>query len=174
MSGIVALKSYHESGEGWILSDMRPKEIGFVGFDNASGSHLMGAADTFAAAWLDDGFGGRIPCYRVWALGLTKEHFITESGFVIYPHKTLATAPLLDTIVIAGGSGARRPEVIAQVGTWVLGRAYKTRLRQHLWSGSSISKRFRRQFNKVSRLPLRRYRPLRLRSANQEVLTVVM
>lgn len=119
--------SYHESGEGWILSDMRPKEIGVVGFDNASGSHLMGAADTFAAAWLDDGFGGRIPCYRVWTLGLTKEHFITESGFVIYPHKTLATAPLLDTIIIAGGSGARRPEVSAQVGTWVLGRAYETR-----------------------------------------------
>jgi transcriptional regulator GlxA family with amidase domain len=107
--------------------DMQPKEIGFVGFDNATGSHLTAAADAFAAAWLEDGFGGRIPCYRVWTIGLTKEHFVTESGFIIYPQKTLATAPPLDTIVIAGGSGARRPEVSAQVGAWILGRAYETR-----------------------------------------------
>ena len=33
---------------------MTPKRIGFVGFDGVTASHLVGPADTFSAAALDD------------------------------------------------------------------------------------------------------------------------
>ncbi len=106
---------------------MSPKTVGIVGFDGATASHLTGPADAFTVAALEDGFGGRIPCYQVWTIGLTPEPFVTESGFVIHPQRTLATAPPLDTIIIAGGGGVRRPQVSAQLGAWILGRSYETR-----------------------------------------------
>jgi hypothetical protein len=38
---------------------MTPKRIGFVGFDRITGLHLVGPADVFATAALEDGNGGR-------------------------------------------------------------------------------------------------------------------
>src|SRR5260370_23639564 len=40
---------------------------------------------------------------------------------------TLSAAPVLDTIVIAGGRGIRRPEVSDRVAAWILKRATDTR-----------------------------------------------
>lgn len=104
---------------------MSPKTIGIIGFDGVTASHLTGPADTFAVAALEDGFGGRIPCYQVWTIGLTKGSFTAESGMVFHPHKTLADTPALDTVIIAGGSGAR--EIRELLAEWILSRAYETR-----------------------------------------------
>jgi transcriptional regulator GlxA family with amidase domain len=106
---------------------MRPKEVGLIGFDQVTATHLTGPADALSAAVLEDGFGGRIQCYRVWTIGLTKEAFRAESGMAFYPDTSLAAAPSLDTIIIAGGSGLRRPEIREQLTEWILGRAYETR-----------------------------------------------
>lgn len=114
---------------------MRPKEIGIIGFDHVIASHLAGPADAFAAAVLEDGFGGQIPCYKVWIIGLTKESFVAESGSIFHPQKTLATAPPLDTIIVAGGSGMRRPQVSGKLAEWLLQRAYETRRIASICSG---------------------------------------
>jgi transcriptional regulator GlxA family with amidase domain len=106
---------------------MRPKEIGIVGFENVAASQLSLPADAFAAAFLEDGFGGRIPCYKVWTIGLTKENFVAESGVALRAQKTLADAPPLDTIIVPGGSGLRQPQVSSRLAEWILSRAYETR-----------------------------------------------
>jgi putative intracellular protease/amidase len=90
---------------------MVPRRIGFLGFDGVTACHLVGPADTLAAAALDDGFGNRIPCYQICTIGLSSEKFRAESGVIFKAHKTLHTAPDLDTIVIPGGEGLRRNEV---------------------------------------------------------------
>ncbi len=106
---------------------MKPKSIGLVGFDRATASHLTGPADAFAVAALEDGFGGRISCYKIWTIGLTNKPFTCEAGVVFQPAATLATAPPLDTIIVAGGSGLRRPQVCHELAEWLLSRAYETR-----------------------------------------------
>lgn len=106
---------------------MTPKRIGFVGFDRITALHLAGPADAFAAATLEDGFGGRIPCYDVHTIGLTAGPFRSESGIMFHPEHTLQTVPELDTIVIPGGSGLRDPKVILAVTDWILARANQTR-----------------------------------------------
>jgi|KBSMisStandDraft_5_1062788.scaffolds.fasta_scaffold27349_1 transcriptional regulator GlxA family with amidase domain len=106
---------------------MRPKEIGIVGFENVAASQLSLPADAFAAAFLEDGFGGRIPCYKVWILGLTKESFSAESGLTLRAQRTLDDTPPLDTIIIPGGSGLRQPLLNARLAEWILSRAYETR-----------------------------------------------
>ena len=106
---------------------MKPKSIGLVGFDRATASHLTGPADAFSVAALEDGFGGRIACYKIWTIGLTNKPFSCEAGIVFQPEATLATAPPLDTIIIAGGSGLRSPQVCHQLAEWILSRAYETR-----------------------------------------------
>ena len=104
---------------------MSPKTVGIIGFDGVSACDLTGAADVLAVATLEDGFGGRIPCYQVWTIGLTKRSFVAASGMLIQPHKTLHNAPPLDTIIVAGGCGARPiSELLAE---WILGRAFETR-----------------------------------------------
>ena len=106
---------------------MRPKSVGLIGFDQVTASHLTGPADALAAAALDDGFGGRISCYKIWMIGLTIKPFISEAGIVFQPQTTLATAPPLDTIIVAGGSGLRPPQICHELTEWILRRAYETR-----------------------------------------------
>ena len=106
---------------------MTPKRIGFVGFDGVTASQLVGPADTFSAAALDDGYSNRIPCYQVCTIGLSHEPFEAESGMIFKPEETLQTAPELDTIVIPGGKGLRDAEINAKISGWLLERANRTR-----------------------------------------------
>ena len=106
---------------------MLPKRIGFLGFDGVTACHLVGPADTFAAAALDDGYGNRISCYHIYTIGLTPEPFRAESGMIFRPDETLQTAPALDTIVIPGGGGLCQAEISERISDWVLTRANQTR-----------------------------------------------
>jgi len=89
--------------------------------------HLVGPADAFVAAALDDGYGNRIPCYEVHTIGVFSDRFRAEGGLMFEARETLSTAPVLDTIVIAGGRGIQRPEVSDKVATWILKRVNDTR-----------------------------------------------
>ena len=104
---------------------MSPRSIGIIGFDGVTASHLTGPADALAIAALDDGFGGRISCYRVWTIGPTTRPFTAESGWRFEPRTGLEEAPPLDTIIVAGGRGAR--EIGEPLAEWILGRACETR-----------------------------------------------
>lgn len=106
---------------------MTPKRIGFVGFDRITALHLAGPADAFAAAVLEDGYGGRIACYEVCTIGLTSSPFRSESGLIFTPEETTQTARPLDTIVIPGGSGLRDAQTATEVSNWILTRVNQTR-----------------------------------------------
>jgi transcriptional regulator GlxA family with amidase domain len=106
---------------------MTSKQIGLVGFDGVTASHLVGPADTFSAAALDDGYSNRIPCYQIQVIGLSRECFRAESGMIFAPEETLEAASECDTIVVPGGKGLRQPEVCERIADWILRRANRTR-----------------------------------------------
>ena len=87
---------------------MNPKLIGFLGFEGVAASDLTRAADVFAAATLDGGYGNRISCYHVCTIGFTSECFRAESGIAFWPDSTPETVSELDTIVVPGCDGLRR------------------------------------------------------------------
>jgi len=106
---------------------MNPKQIGFLGFEGVAASELTRAADVLAAATLDGGYGNRISCYHVCTIGFTSERFRGESGIAFWPDSLLETVSELDTIVIPGGDGLRRPLVSEKIADWVLARVNQTR-----------------------------------------------
>jgi transcriptional regulator GlxA family with amidase domain len=105
----------------------RPKTVGVVGFDQVTALNLIGPADSFAAASLDDGYGNRIPCYDVHTIGVFSDRLYTENGILFQTQHTLSASPDLDTIIIAGGRGALRQDVIDKIATWILKRVKDTR-----------------------------------------------
>jgi len=108
-------------------SIFRPIRVGLVGFDEVTALHLVGPADAFVAAALDNGYGYRIPCYEVHTLGVFSDRFRAEGGLMFEAQATLSAAPTLDTIVVAGGRGIRRPEVSEKVAAWILKHVNDTR-----------------------------------------------
>ena len=109
-------------------SIFRPIRVGVVGFDEVTALHFVGSAQAFAAATLDDGYGGRVPCYEVQTIGVFSDRFGAEEGLMRFetPH-TLTLAPEVDTIIIPGGRGIRRPKVQDKVARWILKRLSDTR-----------------------------------------------
>lgn len=106
---------------------MSPKRIGLVGFDHVTALHLIGTADAFSAAALDDGYGGRIPCYEICIIGAPTRLFRTESGISFTAETGLRNAPVCDTIIIAGGMGLRDPLLADEIADWLLRRRAETR-----------------------------------------------
>lgn len=106
---------------------MNPKRIGFLGFDGITALDLVGPTEAFAAAVIDEGKGGLRRCYDVLTIGLASRPFVAESGVIFKAHKTLRTAPALDTLVVPGGSGLRKTETNAIVSAWLKSRAGRIR-----------------------------------------------
>jgi transcriptional regulator GlxA family with amidase domain len=106
---------------------MNPKRIGFLGFEGVAASDLTRAADVFAAAALDGGYGNRISCYQLCTIGFTSECFRTESGIALRPDSTFETVSELDTIIVPSGNGLRRSVVSERIADWILARVNQTR-----------------------------------------------
>lgn len=106
---------------------MTPRRIGIVGFDQVDALDLVGPAEAFASARVQDAKGATLAAYEVVVLGLTTARFMAESGIVLQPRATLRAAPKLDTIIIPGGAGLRRGETNRAVARWIEARAEKTR-----------------------------------------------
>src|SRR5690242_16156558 len=98
---------------------MQPKGIGFLGFDGVAASDLMLAADVFAGATLDGGYGSRLSCYHISMIGFSFEVFRSESGITFRPDCTLESASGLDTIIIPGGKSLRQPLVSEKIADWI-------------------------------------------------------
>lgn len=118
-----------------MVLNLAPRRIGLIGFAGVNGLHLMGAAELFTAAALDDGYGGRISCYEVLILGLKSAPFRTESGLLFRPQTPLRAAPELDTIVLPDGPGLRDPAVSGKIASWLKSRAATTRRLTALGNG---------------------------------------
>jgi transcriptional regulator GlxA family with amidase domain len=106
---------------------MQPKRVGIIGFDQVTALHLVGPAEAFCAAALDNGYGGRIPCYEVCTVGVGSDRFQAESGFEFQAQASLSNPTEFDTIIVAGGSGIRKPGVSEQISSHLLRCASDTR-----------------------------------------------
>ncbi|HSV63706.1 MAG TPA: AraC family transcriptional regulator, partial [Chthoniobacterales bacterium] len=106
---------------------MGPLRVGFIGYEQANALDLAGPAEAFASAVRDAGKGKQERCYEVIIIGLTRRSFATESGLVFQPVTTLEAAPRLDTLIVPGGCGLRRPEINRKVAEWIITRAKTTR-----------------------------------------------
>src|ERR1700722_1203699 len=86
---------------------MTPKRIGFLIYPQMQALDLVGPMDAFAAVTLADGKGRRRPGYEVLTIGFDSQAVPAESGLLLAPQFTTATAPKLDTLVIPGGRALR-------------------------------------------------------------------
>ena len=106
---------------------VKPLRVGIIGFDGLDALDLVGPAEAFATARAEEANGSSTNAYQVMVIGLSSRPFVAESGVVFHPHTTLQSAPKLDTIIIPGGRGLRRPEVNRAVAMWLKTRARQTR-----------------------------------------------
>src|SRR3989442_4323983 len=106
---------------------MIPKRLGFIGFDGVVAIDLAGPAEAFACAEIPGGQNASRRCYEIVTIGLSNRPFVAESGLVFIPQKTFKNAPPLDTLVIPGGIGLRKPEIGKPIAAFVKARAARTR-----------------------------------------------
>jgi transcriptional regulator GlxA family with amidase domain len=97
-----------------------PRRIGLVGFDGVAALDLAAVMDAFYIASRLGGAGTVL--YELSIIGLTGEPFASEAGLRMAPDATVLTCGPLDTVVVPGGSGVRRPDVADAVGAWLLSR----------------------------------------------------
>jgi transcriptional regulator GlxA family with amidase domain len=103
------------------------RRIGFLGYDSLQALDLIGPADAFASDAfesldLGDGSGGSGRPYEVVVVGLDRKRFTTSSGIVINADliaRTTGSAVRLDTLIIPGGAGLRRPGVAERASAWI-------------------------------------------------------
>jgi transcriptional regulator GlxA family with amidase domain len=106
---------------------MTPKRIGFIGFDGIVAIDLAGPAEAFACAEIKEGRDKSKRCYEVLTIASSSQPFVAESGVVFQPQKTFKNAPSLDTLIIPGGIGLRKPYICRRVSAFVKARAGRTR-----------------------------------------------
>src|SRR6516165_1514639 len=106
---------------------MKPRRVGFLGFDGVMSLDLIGSIDAFTTAATERNNGAPVPCYEIVIIGLGKKPFVSESGVLFQPHTTIHHAPALDTLFIPGGQGLRKPTTQAAVVEWMKRSAGKIR-----------------------------------------------
>jgi len=106
---------------------MKPLRVGFLGFDGVMALDLVGPIDAFTTAGVDETDGQAGAYYETVIIGLNRKPFKSESGIVFRPDKTVANAPLLDTLIIPGGFGLRKPNTLKKVSDWLRDQAKKIR-----------------------------------------------
>lgn len=107
----------------------RRKRIGFLVFDGITALDLVGPAEAFAVATVPTTAAGAAsqPAYEVLTLGLSRRACVSESGVTFVPSCAMEDAPALDTLIIPGGSGLRRPRANRKVTRWLEQRASRIR-----------------------------------------------
>src|SRR5207302_8787419 len=90
------------------------RRIGFLAFDGLQAMDLVGPADAFGSDALhDSGASGGTPIsppYECIVIGLTGKRFTTSAGLRMEASVAAPAARLrLDTLIVPGGEGLRRP-----------------------------------------------------------------
>ena len=106
---------------------MKPKRIGFLGYDGVQALDLVGPLEAFMSARPDDSSGGREVLYDTVVIGLTNKPFTAETGVVLHPHTTIEKSPPLDTLIIPGGRSLRKGSTSSTVSAWIKQRASSIR-----------------------------------------------
>ena len=106
---------------------MKPRRIGLIGYDGVQALDIIGPADAFSSAKIQDERGAQQPCYEVVILAAIKKPFQTEAGIYLQPHAALRNAPSLDTLIVPGGKGLRVDSIARPIAAWISNRANKIR-----------------------------------------------
>lgn len=106
---------------------MTPKRVGFLMYPAMQALDLVGPMDAFAAVTIAGRAGRSVPGYEVVTIGLDSKPVAAESGLLLAPQFTTATAPKLDTLVIPGGCGMREASMSDRVAAWLQGEVRQTR-----------------------------------------------
>jgi transcriptional regulator GlxA family with amidase domain len=106
---------------------MNPKRIGLLIYPAMQALDLAGPMDAFSAVTLADDKGRRRPGYEVLTIGFGPKAVAAESGLLLTPQFTTATAPKLDTLVIPGGAGMREMNMADKTATWIKDLGGQTR-----------------------------------------------
>jgi transcriptional regulator GlxA family with amidase domain len=109
------------------------KRIGLIGFDDVVAIDLSGPADAFAIA--KEMARDPKPDYEIVVISPSSKPFVSESGLVFKPQRTFKNAPSLDTLIVPGGSGVRKPATTRSVSAFVRERAHSTRRIASVCSG---------------------------------------
>jgi len=112
---------------------MKAKRIGFVGFDGVVSVDISGPADAFAVA--NEAESDPRPSYEVLVIAPTSKPFVSGSGLVFKPQRTFENTPSLDTLIVPGGPGLRKPAINSSVSTFIKARAKSTRRIASVCSG---------------------------------------
>ena len=91
------------------------KRIGFLGFDGIMALDLVGPMEAFSNAPCGDEPDATVGGYEIVILALDRRPFTSEAGLLMHPTSCLRDAPELDTLIIPGGVGLRRPKVLREV-----------------------------------------------------------
>lgn len=91
--------------------------IALVGYEGVNALDLTGPHEVFSSS----------DAYEVTCLSLDGQPFRSESGLLFGADCSLADAPSLDTVVVAGGRGIRAPETLEPIAEWLRLRAPTTR-----------------------------------------------
>ncbi len=107
-------------------SEIAPRRIGLLAYDDVAALDLSVVLEAFTIA--DGGARGQARTrYDPVVIGLTPGPVTAESGLRLLPDVALDEAPDLDTLIVPGGCGLRRPEIAAPVAAWLKSRAGGTR-----------------------------------------------
>jgi len=106
---------------------MDPKTVGLIVFEQMTAVDLTGPAEVFSRAKIQSADGCESPCYRVITLGVGTEPCATECGIIIKPQVAIEGAPLLDTLIVPGGSGIHNARLGKKLVKWLSRRAPVTR-----------------------------------------------
>jgi len=102
------------------------KRIGFLIFDKVMALDLVGPMDAFTTANAVTGINDA-RYYELITIGLSQKPIVCGSGMRFSPDTTIRDAPALDTLILPGGEGLRRPEIEKQLSRWLRTRATQTR-----------------------------------------------
>jgi transcriptional regulator GlxA family with amidase domain len=120
-------KDRHVSFRIYFSITMKPLTVGFLGFEGVMALDLVGPIDAFTTAGVDEADGQAGALYETMIIGLSDKPFKSESGIVFHPDKTIANAPPLDTLIIPGGQGLRKPETLKKASEWIRSRESRVR-----------------------------------------------
>ena len=98
------------------MAQQKPMKIGFLAFDGMQALDLFGPLEVFQSA--NDQLGND-RCYELYVLTRDGGSVTTSSGVQVTAHYALSDCPKLHTLVIAGGSGARRADFPGETLNWI-------------------------------------------------------
>ncbi len=103
------------------------RRIGILIYGGVQALDVAGPMDAFASATTAGIGGGRVPAYEVFTVAPSKRACVSESGLVLKPQYTFETCPVMDTLILPGGSSMRNPKFAAKLAPWIASSAKRTR-----------------------------------------------